>query len=240
MAAALSPVDRLRTAKLLVVVDADRSDGDSFVPPPVERLARGVPAESPSSQVPPREAAAESPQGRAQSQAARRPGPAGVGGPRVDGPRQPRFTLTATRSRVMSDDDVVLLLPYQVAPADAYPARLFGRSCASPVQIGAALADSSLSFFTVPADEELVRHAASRAPQDDEASKAWFVLDQLTPARLPAMIAVGAYRVGLVVAERPAGLPWLARSLMEPLRELWAATPSLQPLRGDFHPPIGQ
>jgi len=116
---------------------------------------------------------------------------------------------------------------------------LIGRSCHSPAQVDAAVADADLAFFTVSpvfnapgvgeAGIELVRHAARVAPASAVGSKPWFAVGGVNLDNLDQVLAAGARRVGVTraIAAAPA-VEAAAATFKERLISAWDDDPGME------------
>jgi thiamine-phosphate pyrophosphorylase len=114
---------------------------------------------------------------------------------------------------------------------------LIGRSCHSPGQVDAALADPDVNYLTVgPAfggqtrDEglDLVRHAARVAPPSEASSKPWFAIGGITASTLDEVLGAGARRIAVSRAITSAADPEAAAiALKDRLRHAWNADPGM-------------
>lgn len=109
-----------------------------------------------------------------------------------------------------------------------------GRSCYSPAEIDAALADDQVAFLTVgPVVSalpwagrlpglELIRHAAAVAKPQDKGSKPWFAIGGITMDNLDEVLEAGARRVAIGRAITEADDPAVAARLFaDRLRAAW-------------------
>jgi thiamine-phosphate pyrophosphorylase len=115
---------------------------------------------------------------------------------------------------------------------------LIGRSCHSPAQVDAAVADPDLAFFTVSpvfnapgvgeAGMELVRHAAKVAPAGLVGSKPWFAVGGVNLDNLDQVLAAGARRIGVTRAIAAAADPTAAAAAVaERLNAAWNDDPGM-------------
>ena len=116
---------------------------------------------------------------------------------------------------------------------------LIGRSCHSPAQVDAAVADPDLAFFTVSpvfyapgvgeAGIELVRHAAKVAPAAAVGSKPWFAVGGVNLDNLDQVLAAGARRIGVTraIAAAPA-VETAAAVFKERLIGAWDDDPGME------------
>lgn len=122
-----------------------------------------------------------------------------------------------------------------------HPWALIGRSCHSPAQVNAAIADSEISFFTVSpvfssagvgeAGLDLVRHASAAAPSTDVGAKPWFAVGGINSESLDQVLAAGARRVGVTRAFSRAAEPKAAAAaLKERLVKAWRDDPDADQL----------
>ncbi len=111
---------------------------------------------------------------------------------------------------------------------------LVGRSCYTPAEVDAALADDGIDFLTVgPVHSampwtpglpglELVRHAARVAVPSEPGTKPWFAIGGITGDNLDEVLEAGARRVAvgraITAADDPAAA---ARLLGDRLRAAW-------------------
>lgn len=131
------------------------------------------------------------------------------------------------------------------AAASARPAlhqwAMIGRSCHSPEQVDAALADEQVNYLTVGpvygalpgpgGGLDLIRHAAAAAPPGSLASKPWFAVGGVTVQNLDEVIAAGARRVAVTRAISDAADPEAAAvALKDRLRRAWNEDPAMQNL----------
>lgn len=111
-----------------------------------------------------------------------------------------------------------------------------GRSCYSPADIDAALADDGIDFLTVgPVFSrmpwthrlpglELVRHAARVAPPSAKGAKPWFAIGGITEENLDEVLEAGARRVAVGRAITAADDPEAAaRTFGDRLRAAWVS-----------------
>ncbi|SDS07713.1 thiamine-phosphate pyrophosphorylase [Friedmanniella luteola] len=118
------------------------------------------------------------------------------------------------------------------ARAPLHASALLGRSTRRATDVGAALADDALDYFSVgPVHAapglELVRHAARVAPVFDVAAKPWFAVGGVTEASLVRVLDAGARRVCVETALTAADDPQEAAArLARPLAEAWRADPA--------------
>lgn len=122
-----------------------------------------------------------------------------------------------------------------------HPFAVMGRSCGSPEQIDAALADPDVAYLTVGPVLDgftflghapglaLVRHAAERAPVGEKSSKPWFAVGGITLANLDEVIDAGARRIAVGRAITHAPDPAEAAAVFKTrLREAWDADPAME------------
>lgn len=115
---------------------------------------------------------------------------------------------------------------------------LIGRSCHSPEQVDAALADADVNYLTVgpvfagltpDAGLQLVRYAARVAPPSDPSAKPWFAVGGITAATLDKVLAAGARRIAVSRAITAAADPEAAAiALKDRLRQAWNSDPAMQ------------
>lgn len=116
---------------------------------------------------------------------------------------------------------------------------LIGRSCHSPAQVDAAVADPQLAFFTVSpvfntggvgeAGLALVRHAAAAAPPSAPKAKPWFAVGGINLDNLDQVLAAGARRIGVTRAIATAPDARVAAvEVEERLRAAWEADPGME------------
>lgn len=106
---------------------------------------------------------------------------------------------------------------------------LIGRSCHTRGDVDAAVADPDIDFLIVTADLSTVRHAASRAPQGDPASKPWFAAGGITVDYLDALVDAGCRRVVVSRALAREKDPRAAASeFAAALKQAWDADPAME------------
>lgn len=131
------------------------------------------------------------------------------------------------------------------AAASARPAlhqwALIGRSCHSPEQVDAALADEQVNYLTVGpvygalpgpgGGLDLIRYAAGAAAPGSLSSKPWFAVGGVTVQNLDEVLAAGARRVAVTRAISDAADPEAASvALKDRLRRAWNEDPAMQSL----------
>jgi thiamine-phosphate pyrophosphorylase len=117
---------------------------------------------------------------------------------------------------------------------------LIGRSCHSPEQVDAALADPDVNYLTVgpafggltpEAGLELVRYTTRVAPPADAGSKPWFAIGGITAATLERVLDAGAMRIAVSRAITTAANPEAAAiALKDRMRQAWNSDPAMQNL----------
>jgi thiamine-phosphate pyrophosphorylase len=118
---------------------------------------------------------------------------------------------------------------------------LIGRSCHSPAQIDAAVADPDVNYLTVGpvygglpmggAGLALVRHAATVAPPSSAEAKPWFAVGGITAANLDEVLDAGARRIAVSRAINDADdAEAAAMALKDRLRHVWNEDPAMQNL----------
>ncbi len=147
----------------------------------------------------------------------------------------------ATEVAAAAKADVVQLSALDGSAADAHTVlgqwALVGRSCHSPGQVDAAIAEPGVDFFTVSpvynaggvgeAGLSLVKYAAKVAPPST--SKPWFAVGGVSADNLDEVLAAGARRIGVARAiinaeDRQAA----AEALAQRLREIWNEDPGME------------
>jgi thiamine-phosphate pyrophosphorylase len=118
------------------------------------------------------------------------------------------------------------------ARASLHPFALLGRSLTDATQLGAALADDALDYFTVgpaqaPPGLDLVRYAARVAPVFDVTARPWFAIGGVSAATLDQVLEAGARRVCVGTAITDADDPQEAAArLARPLAQAWRGDPA--------------
>lgn len=125
-------------------------------------------------------------------------------------------------------------MPAAEARKHLHPWALIGRSCHSPQQVDAAIADPDVHYLTVGPVVEglgLVGYAAEVAPPGDPASKPWFAVGGVSEVNLDGVLAAGARRVAVTRAITNAPDPEAAAvALKDRLRHAWQDDPAMQQL----------
>jgi thiamine-phosphate pyrophosphorylase len=147
------------------------------------------------------------------------------------------------RLAAKANADVLQLSAFGPDAASAHAAlhrwALVGRSCHSVAEVGAAIAEDGVDFFTVSpvfntagvgrAGLTLVAHAAKAAPPGDPASRPWFAVGGINAANLDQVLAAGARRIGVTRAIATADDPHAAaEELKERLRKAWNDDPAME------------
>ena len=138
----------------------------------------------------------------------------------------------------------LLHLPERGAPAASVRPHLhqwavIGRSCHSRAQVDAALEDPDVNYLTVgpiygglPSAEgglELARYAARVALPGDQSAKPWFAVGGITAVNLDDVIDAGARRIAVSRAVTDADDPEAAAAaLKDRLRVAWSEDPAMQ------------
>lgn len=106
---------------------------------------------------------------------------------------------------------------------------LLGRSCNSPEEIDAAVADPDVAFLLVGPGLDHIRHAAAVAPPGAPGAKPWFAAGGVTPRTLGIVLEAGARRVAVGSAVAAADDPGeVVAELAGRLRAAWDDDPALQ------------
>lgn len=110
---------------------------------------------------------------------------------------------------------------------------LIGRSCHSPAQVDAALVDPAVSYLSVgpaiPGGLDLIRYAAAAAPPSDPAAKPWFAVGAIAADNLEQVLSAGARRIAVTRAISEAADPaQAAGALGDRLRAAWREDPAMR------------